>query len=63
MIRARFQDMMNHILKYLPAKDVNVYIDIFVIYPQNTEQHYTLVEEVLERLAKNHLVIVLEIFT
>jgi hypothetical protein len=54
---ASFQDMMNHILKDLLDKGVVVYIDDILIYAKNTEQHDKLVEEVLERLAKNNLVI------
>jgi hypothetical protein len=54
---ASFQDMMNHILKDLLDKGVVVYIDDILIYAKNTEQHDKLVEEVLERLAKNDLVI------
>jgi hypothetical protein len=50
-----FQDMMNHILKDLLDKGVVVYIDDILIYAKNTEQYDKLLEEVLERLAKNEL--------
>jgi hypothetical protein len=59
---ASFQDMMNRILKDLLHKGVVVYIDDILIYATNTEQHDKLVEEVLERLAKNDLVILPEKF-
>jgi hypothetical protein len=54
---ATFQDMMNHILKDLLDKRVVVYIDDILIYAKNKEIHDELVKEVLERLAKNDLVI------
>jgi hypothetical protein len=54
---ASFQDMMNYILKDLLDKGIVVYIDDILIYAKNTEQHDKLVEEVLERLAKNDFVI------
>jgi predicted transcriptional regulator len=54
---ASFQDMMNHILNDLLDKGVVIYIDDMLIYAKNTEQDDKLVEEVLERLAKNDLVI------
>jgi hypothetical protein len=57
IVPASFQDMMNHILKDLLDKGVVVYIDDILIYAKNTEQHDKLVEEVLERLAKNDFVI------
>jgi hypothetical protein len=57
---ASFQDMMNHILKELLDKGVVDYIDDILIYAKNTEQYDKLVEEVLERLAKNDLVILPE---
>jgi hypothetical protein len=54
---AYFQDMMNHILKDLLDKGVVEYIDDIPIYTKNTEIHHELGKEVLERLAKNDLVI------
>jgi hypothetical protein len=54
-----FQDMMNHILKDLLDKGV-VYIDDILIYRKTEEKYDALVKEVLERLAKNDLVISLE---
>jgi hypothetical protein len=54
---ASFQDMMNHILKDLLDKGVVVYIDDILICAKNEEIHDELVKEVLERLAKNDLVI------
>jgi hypothetical protein len=59
-VPASFQDMMNHILKDLLDKGVVIYIDDILIYAKNSEQHDKLVEEILERLAKNDLVISLE---
>jgi hypothetical protein len=57
---ASFRDMMNHILEDLLDKGVIVYIDDILIYAKNEEIHDELVKEVLERLAKNDLVISLE---
>jgi hypothetical protein len=54
---AAFHNMINHILKDLLDKGVVVYIDEILIYPNNEEIHDELVKEVLERLAKNDLVI------
>jgi hypothetical protein len=52
-----FQDMMNYILKDLLDTRVVVYIDNILIYIKKEEIHDNLVKEVLERLAKNDLVI------
>jgi hypothetical protein len=57
---ASFQDMMNHILMDLFDKGVVVYIDDILIYAKNEDIDDELVKEVLERLAKNDLVISLE---
>jgi hypothetical protein len=54
---ASFQDIMNHILKNLLDKGIVVYIDDILIYGKTEEKHNALVKEVLERLAKNDLVI------
>jgi hypothetical protein len=54
---ASFQDMMNHILKDLLDKGVVVYINNILIYVKNEEIQDELVKEVLDRLAKNDLVI------
>jgi hypothetical protein len=54
---ASFQDMMNHILKDLLDKGIVVYIDDILIYGKTEEKHDALVKQVLERLAKNDLVI------
>jgi hypothetical protein len=54
---ASFQDMMNYIMKDLLDKGVVVYIDDILIYTKNEEIREELVKEVLERLAKNDLVI------
>jgi hypothetical protein len=55
-----FQDIMNHILKDLLDENVVVYIVDILIYTNNTEQHDQLVGEVLQRFAKNDLVILPE---
>jgi hypothetical protein len=49
--------MMNHILKDLLDKGVIVYIDDILIDAKNEEIYDKLVKEVLERLAKDDLVI------
>jgi hypothetical protein len=49
--------MMNNILKDLLDKGVIVYIDDILIYANNEEIHDEIVKQVLERLAKNDLVI------
>jgi hypothetical protein len=54
---ASFQDMMNHILKDFLDNGVIEYIDDIRIYTKNEDIHDKLVKEVLERLAKNDLVI------
>jgi hypothetical protein len=54
---ARFQDMMNHILKDLLDEGVVVYNDDVLIYAQTEEKHDLLVKEVLKILADNDLVI------
>jgi hypothetical protein len=54
---ASFQNMMNHILNDRLDKGVIVYIDDILIYAKNEEIHDELVKEVVERLAKNDLVI------
>jgi hypothetical protein len=54
---ATFQDMMNHILKGVLDKGVFDYIGDIIIYVINDEMHDKLLKKVLERLAKDELVI------
>jgi hypothetical protein len=56
-MQASFQDMINHILKHLLDNVVILYIDNILIYTKHREPYDKLVEEVLEKLAKNDLVI------
>jgi hypothetical protein len=53
--------MMNHILKDLLDNAVIVYINDFLIYTKNEDIHQELVQEVLERQAKNGVVMSREI--
>jgi hypothetical protein len=52
--------MMNNILKDLEDKGLVIYIDNILIYTKNEEIYDELLKEVLERLVKNDLVILLE---
>jgi hypothetical protein len=52
--------MMNNILKDLEDKGLVIYIDNILIYTKNEEIYDELLNEVLERLVKNDLVILLE---
>jgi hypothetical protein len=54
---ASFQDMINHILNDVLDTGVVIYFDDIVIYTTNEEIQYELVKEVVDRLAKNDLVI------